>query len=367
MKRLLHLAAAVLSAVVAVLLLADVVRSDAPADRVGNSRHAAGVHVSPVLTGSDRNQPAADFYLTRRVTVTVASSSVALTPGLSSRWQIDVFRLEYFTGTVDLPPDASEITATVLNGEFGIDYSRPQIFITNSQGLYYAYVTSQQALRFGNQILISQTYRYNRPLHYISTIIFTAPYQYVGYAGYAPTQTTATEVYWDVPFTADGQFHQFVSSIWLVDPRLQRPELEIINATATGENDHILVTALVRNNGPITASAPSYMNLYDRLAPSTVPTGPLDLAQGWCSLTPFSSCGGFINPVPPVPPGQTVLFTTEYDLSPINGQHDIYLFIDALGGSKGLNVESAENNNVVLAGSPIRRGEHIFLPLIQRN
>jgi hypothetical protein len=60
-----------------------------------------------------------------------------------------------------------------------------------------------------------------------------------------------------------------------------------------------------------------------------------------------------------------VVFAAEFDLSAINGLHDIYLFVDALGGNQGLNVESAENNNVKLAGS-VLRGDFVFLPLIRR-
>jgi hypothetical protein len=64
-----------------------------------------------------------------------------------------------------------------------------------------------------------------------------------------------------------------------------------------------------------------------------------------------------------------LIFTAEYDLSAIDGRHDIYLFVDALGDqalNQGLNVESNENNNVFLAGSIFRLGKAVFLPLIRR-
>ena len=74
--------------------------------------------------------------------------------------------------------------------------AEPTIHYTNSQGMYYEYLTDRHALRFGNQILISQTYKYNRPLHYVETVIFTVdPYRYVGYSGYAPTQVNASRVH----------------------------------------------------------------------------------------------------------------------------------------------------------------------------
>jgi hypothetical protein len=91
----------------------------------------------------------------------VGTSTVPLTPGLNSRWQIDILQQEFFTGTISLPADASDVTATLVNGDFSIDYAGATIYISNSQGLYYEYHTDQQAQRFGNQILISHTHRYN--------------------------------------------------------------------------------------------------------------------------------------------------------------------------------------------------------------
>ncbi len=139
--------------------------------------------------------------MTRIVTITVGTIAVPEPPGLNSRWQIDIFRQDFFTGTIGLPSDASAITVTLANGTYSIDYAKPAIVVTNSQELYYEYRTDRQALRFGNQILISQTYHYNRPLHYVGTVVFTDPYRYVGYSGYAPTQINASRLHWDESFT----------------------------------------------------------------------------------------------------------------------------------------------------------------------
>ena len=71
--------------------------------------------------------------------------------------------------------------------------------------------------------------------------------------------------------------------------------------------------ASIQNNGGITAGAPAFVNLYDRLAPSVLPTGPLDLAGGWwCALDPVTQCGDSAsNRLPAVPPYATVDFTAE--------------------------------------------------------
>ena len=143
-------------------------------------------------------QATSEFSLTRIVTVTVGTT-VPL--GLDSRWQIDLLSQDIFSSTsIRLPSDAYAISVIMVNGQYSIDSSGPTIYISNSQGLYYEYRTNQQALRYGNQILISQTYRYNQPLHYISTLTFTDPFQYLGSAGYVPTQPTATQLHWDEPF-----------------------------------------------------------------------------------------------------------------------------------------------------------------------
>jgi hypothetical protein len=353
MKHLIRSAVAFLAAFVALLLLTSAVQSSPPSERVVQL-------------------PARPHYAyTRIVTITVDSSTVPLTPGLNSRWQFEtVDQFIYDVYPIPLPSDAYDISVALPITLYHIDPG-PTIIITGPQPqLYYEYRTNQRALRFGNQILITQTASNNQEYRYLATLSFTEPYQYVGTSGFAPTQTADSTVSWDVvpPLGSDARY-RFNASTWLVDPRQPdtRPELQIIAATVHNQLDHFYVSADIRNNGSMTAWAPVYINLSDRLAPSVPPTGPLDLTDGWCNPAPVSSCGdGINNPLPAIPPGQTVLFTAEYDLSAINGQHDIYLFVDALGGGQGLNVESTENNNVILAGSLLRLGELVFLPLIRR-
>ena len=354
MKQLIHSAIAFLAAFVSLLLLASAVQSSSQPDRMAE----------PPVRPS--------YAYTRIVTITVGSSTVPLTPGLTSRWQFETIdQIIIGTYEIPLPSDAYEISVALPANMYYIDPG-PTLVITGPQPqLYYEYRTDQRALRFGNQILITQTASNNQEYRYLATLTFTGPYQYIGTSGFAPTATTASTVYWDVvpELGADGRY-RFNASTWLLDPRLPtligRPDLEIITATLLNQQNHVYVTADIRNNGPMTAWAPAYINLYDRIAPTVPPTGPLDLTDGWCKPAPLSSCGGGDNnPLPAVPPGQTVIFTAEYDLSAIIGQHDIYLLVDALGGSQGLNVESSEPNNVILVGS-VRRGIPVFLPLIQR-
>jgi len=371
MKHLIPFTTALLTAFLAVLLLTRAVHSGPLADRPRQVSSLTAVNLEHPLSGlrvgSSDMQSTSEFSLTRIVTITVGTTTVPLTPGLNSRWQNDLFSQVFIdSSSIRLPADAYAISVTLINGEYSIDYSEPAILITNSQGLYYEYQTYQQALRFGNQILISQTYRYNRPLHHVATMIFTDPYQYVGYTGYTPTLVNARQLHWDESFT-ETKLNEFEAATWLVHPTLPKPDLEILTATVRNEMNHIHVAASIRNGGFMAAGAPAYLNLYDRLAPSVPPTGPLDLTNGWCSQTPFRPCGGTGNPLPIILPAQAEFFNAEFDLSPFSGTHDIYLYIDALGGSQGLNVESVENNNLKLAGSTLRWNAFIFLPLIARN
>jgi hypothetical protein len=335
---------------------------------------AGAVYSSPRSNHSRQAPARPDYTYTRIVTITVYTSTVALTPGLISRWQFRTLdQVISYTFDIPLPSDAYEISVALPITYYRIDPG-PTLIITGPQAnLYYEYKTGQRALRFGSQILITQAASNNQPYRYLGTLTFADPYTYVGTSGFAPTATTPGAISWDVvPEVDSDQRYRFNASTWLWDPRLvppvlTRPDLEIFTATVRSQNDHIYVTATIRNNGPMTAWAPPYINLYDRIAPFLPPAGPLDLTDSWCSMIPESSCGiSTTNPLSPVLPGQTVIFTAEHDLNPVNGRHDIYLLVDALGGSQGLNVESAENNNVILAATLLRLGEHIFLPLIRR-
>ena len=380
MKHLIFSATAILAAWLGLWLLIGAVqagplvnrveeKSTQAASKINLNRPRAGRAIGPVGL-----RATSDYSLTRIVTVTVGTP-VPL--GLASRWQIDLLSQDVISNSsIRLPSDAYAIIVTMVNGQYSIDYSGPTIYISNSQGLYYEYSTNQQALRYGNQILISQAYAYNRPLHYIATLTFTDPFQYLGYAGYVPAQTTATQLLWDEAF-AQSQLNEFSAAVWLVNPAaLPRPDLQIISAALQSQFNHVRVSAIIRNNGLMTTGTPAFINLYDRANKplGLLPSGPLDLTDGWCSLTPIAQCGGSLLPL--VPPGQTVIYTADADLTPVNGRHDIYLFVDALGifnalglpipENEGLNYEYNEQNNARYVDSVSRQDVHIFLPLIKR-
>ena len=80
--------------------------------------------------------------------------------------------------------------------------------------------------------------------------------------------------------------YRFNASSWLADSRLDWPDLTVTSATLTIDQalpvPAALVTVTVLNSGTLATGAPVYLNLYDRLAPAPVPTGPLDLTDGWC-------------------------------------------------------------------------------------
>jgi hypothetical protein len=356
MKCLIHSVAAILAAFLALLLLTGAVHSAPSAD------HAEGMSVR-----SD------DYAYTRLTTITVGSSTDPLTSGLNSRWQIQTISHSVFgVYEIPLPDDAYEISVALPADQYRIDPG-PTLIITGPQpDLYFEYRTNQRALRLGNQVLITQTSSNNQRYRYRATLTFTNPYQHVGTSGFAPTET-ATTLYWDVvpELGADARY-RFNASTWLVHPSIplnSRPDLEIIAASLSSQMDHAYVTATIRNSGFTMTVAPAYLNLYDRPSPSVTPTGPLDLVGGWCSSGPLSSCGGGDrNPLPALVPGDAVVFTATFDLT-ATGQHDIYLFVDALGGSQGqgLNVESVESNNSRRAGSLMKWSNSVFLPLIVRN
>jgi hypothetical protein len=381
MRRLIQSAAAFSAAFLTLLLLAGAVR--AVDDPAWTAQTPSSTSVKPdrswpaagFRSGSSSIQSVAVYSMTRIVTITVGTAAPL---GLSSRWQVDISRQDLSTGSIRLPPDASAIAVTMVNGSYSIDYVGRTIYYTNSQGMYYEYQTNQQALRFGNQILISQTYKFNYPLHYVGTVIFASPYRYVGYEGYAPAQVDATRLHWDESFTGPG-LHQFEAAAWLVDPAaLPRPDLVIDAARVVARRlNHVYVTATIHNDGSMAAGAPAFVNVYDRPTASMPPTVPLDLAGGWCTLDPVTLCGGSTsNRLPAIPLFESVNFTAEFDLSPTSGPHYIYLYVDALGAAGaldrssgvGLNYESAEDNNSIQAEGDglVWYKSFVFLPLMRR-
>jgi hypothetical protein len=314
------------------------------------------------------------YGFTRVVTITVDSSSDPLTPALNSLWQMeninqvvpnDVYR-------VPLPTDAYSINVKLLSGVYTIDPDPlgPTVVITTVQPWFYIdYRTNQRAVRIGGQILITQTAINNQEYRYISTVNFTGPYQYIGTSGYSPASVAAATLHWDtipVPL-GDKNPYRFYASTWLGDPRLtDRPDLEILTATLHALSlNQVQVTAVIQNRGITTTVAPSYLNLYDYLAPSTPPTNPADATYSWCSRYPSTQCPpSTTNPLPLLEPGASVTFTADYTLSYRSGLHDLYFLVDGLGGNLGLNWESNEDNNWILAGSKFN--STVLLPVIQR-
>jgi hypothetical protein len=125
------------------------------------------------------------------------------------------------------------------------------------------------------------------------------------------------------------------------------------------------VTTVVKNSGITVTGAPVYINLYDRVGSSGVPTSPADLKGAWCTAVPFTACPAHaLNPLPNLDPGEVVTFTSGFTLSIVGGIHNVYVFVDGLGGEIGLNLETNENNNLVWLG-PVEFPA-VFLPVIQK-
>jgi hypothetical protein len=268
-----------------------------------------------------------------------------------------------------LPSDATDVTATVNCGTYDIVSGTIQFTLTESLCHFgYDFRTNERVTRQGNQYSISQVAGSNASFLYITTIVFTAPYEFVGFIGPTPLTVTSSMLHWEqvVPEN-EPPFHRFRSAIWLADDPhvITRPDLQIVTAGLELDASSIIssahVTAVIYNSSTMDSGAPTHINLYDRLAPSTPPTGPLDLAGGWCGLDTTPACpstASFTNPVPIIAAGETMTLTTDYTFARC-GPRDLYLQIDVFGGEAGLNLEADEANNQVPLGQ-------IYVPCLIR-
>lgn len=326
------------------------------------------------LPAAQTDDPAFDRYLT----VTIESGDL-LTPALSSRWVHAIYSVPIpaqASFPILVPPDSTEITATVDNGEFSIVDATIQFTLYQGVSSYgWSYRTAQAVTRQGNQYNIAQRATNNLyPFHYDSTIVFSAPLEYVGTLGRAPTTVTSDTIHWSIDSDYFPEIytvpHRLQLTTYLVDPRLAQPDLSFtshaLQLEAAGASFIAHLTATLYNGGSMAAGAPTYLNVYDRLSTTTVPTGPLDLEAGWCSGAPYYTCpstAAFPNPVAQIEAGQSLTLTADYIFT-ATGLHHFYLQADVFGGPIGLNAESDETNNLIDLGEV--RTARLFLPLIHR-
>jgi hypothetical protein len=331
-----------------------------------------GVQASAATNGG-MQRPSGTPEFVRIVTITVVPSANPFTSGLITRWQIE--ELQHEEGApydISIPSDAYAVTVTLSNGNnYTITQGRIVIPVAQSQ-YFFEYYTGQRAPRIGNQFGISQSASNNRPYHYIGTVLYPGPdLHYVGYAGFVPTITVGS-LHWftdaiAVPIPNDVRY-RFASTIWLSDTRIPvNPDLKIVTATLNTLGETGYITAVVKNNGITLTAAPAYIDVYDLVNSASAPTSPLGLSHSlWCTSDPLNPCqvGYPSNPLPSLAPGQEITFTSGFSLPEATGRHDLYVYVDALGGNNGLNSESNENNNAFLAGSV---GQfYAFLPVIQK-
>jgi hypothetical protein len=327
--------------------------------------------VTGVVRSTDGPDPARPWYgFTRIVTITLDSASDPLTPALNSLWQLENINqiVPNDVYLIPLPTDAYSINVELLSGVYTIDPG-PTVVITTVQPWFYLnYRTTQRALRVGSQILITQTASNSQQFRYVSTLIFTGPYQYVGSSGTSPVSVTGSATHWDnIPALGADARYRVNTFTWLGHPLTEKPDLEILTATLESLSlNQVRVSAVIHNRGVTTTAAPPYLNLYDYLAPSTPPTNPANTTYSWCRLDPVTQCPtSTTNPLPLLEPGASLTFTADYTLSLRSGTHDLYFLVDGLGGNLGLNWESDENNNWKLAGSKFNVS--VLLPLVQRD
>ena len=331
---------------------------------------------------------------TRTVTITLETGPVpVLTPALASYWQTSItdFSSVGWNPWVvsNLPSDATDVTATVTGGTYQIVTSTNTIVFTFTDTLVdfgWAYRTSQKVLLQGNQYRIDQyasTNQADRPFVYISTVFFTSPFQYVGQIGPDPVVLTNASVHWEkfVDLNDPPYLHRFSSSMWLADLRLDpdRPNLKIAGKSVTIDPYSSIahVTVQIQNNGQITTGAPVYLNLFERQPGSLGPAGPLDMAGGWCSYNlleqpdcptfnyTLGNTSGTANALPPIGPLQvTPVVTVTANLTLTQpGYRDIWIQVDAFGGSNGLNRESDEGDNSARVGQ-VPNPYLVYLPHI---
>jgi uncharacterized repeat protein (TIGR01451 family) len=301
-------------------------------------------------------------FFTRIATVTIASGA-PLTPALSSYWESLTISFPVgISGTQFIPPnipsDASDVTAFIVNGT----YTLAGTIITfnlqwPSSTYYYAYRTNQRVALQGNQYQVNVGASANAPFLYTSTLIFTAPYQFVGYTSTAIATIDTNTLRWGLVVPQnDPPFNRFRSAVWLADSRVARPDIEVVTASQQlidpgAYQPAAHVTAVLRNNGTLDTGAPALIALYDRSAPIP-PAGPLDDVDTWCSTGPDPQCPAsatFTNPVPSLAPGETITLTTNYTFTR-GGLRHLYLQADTFGGSAGLNAEFNEANNQIGLG-----------------
>ena len=321
---------------------------------------------------STASDPARPWYgFTRTVTITVGSSTDPLTPALNSRWQLETLNqvVPNDVYAVPLPSDAYDIHVQINDGVYTVNPGPIVVITTTKPWFYLDYRTNQQVRLVGSQMLIAQTANNSQEFRYISTLIFTAPYQYVGASGYSPISVTSSTLHWDnISLPDASQHYRFSASTWLASSALTdaaKPDLRILTATLQAALNQIQVSAVIQNHGAMTTAAPSYLNLYDYIAPSSPPTNPFDTRNSGCQLYPLTQCPGLTpNPLPLLGPGEIITVTGGYTLAPRTGIHDIYFLVDGLGGSLGQNWESNENNNSIWAGSVFNSA--VFMPILRR-
>ena len=331
--------------------------------------------------------PAADPVpvFTRYITIEVESAAPDAA-ALWSRWQHVTLEFPANPGTVQvvtLPDDSQEITASISFGQVIVSDTVITFTYSGTATTYYAYRTAQKVPRLGNEYRIDQYTWTNRDFRLISNLFFPAPYDYVGSITYTPQLVISPllgisgTAHWDYVVPWDGQSRsEFAASTWLVDPRLDKPDLTFGAANLTLESGLNLpiayLTATVRNSNTLgITSNIAYLEFYDRAAPSAPPDGPLDHDGGWCGTGSAPTCPAsatFTNPIPPLAPGASVTVFMKYPLqSP--GLRDFYFQIDTFGGPNGVNLEFDETNNVytLARGVAIDNPTVVYLPLLRRN
>lgn len=313
----------------------------------------------------------------RIVTVTIEPSADPLTTAYTSYWETESFSQVLGTYVIPLPPDATDVDVRLSQGSYVLitDTNAITVQITGEQPwFYFAYRTRLRALRTGHQVLIQQSASNNLPYRYQGTVIFSAPQQYVGTLGILPQAVDNQQARWDIiPPRVEiqpGIFrYRFNSSSRLADTRLDWPDLSIVSTTLSIDRAPLIPEALVTvtlfNSSTLTTSTPVYLNVYDRIAPAPAPSGPLDLAGGWCGEDVLPDCpaaGSFTNPVT-LGPAQLITLNARLPLTR-SGQHEFHVQIDAFGSSIGLNAESNEANNLIRLGEAWTAW--LFLPILRR-